>query len=210
MTFPVTMFMLGVMNLLTVFLEYKCPHNVTGVQIKRSRSVQICLGISALVLIEFMLIGTFYSSYILAIAFTFLTLGFIGHFVRRQYLSWMAKNRANFNSKKAEVLFYLHLKVRQFCSTDQMSNTFFYKNDGLIVFFGDPDTSFEAMTPNRLVFFQESLVQSTMGHVDFGGFLVIKDKDGYISLSSSEFEMLNVPVTDINQDHLTLIKMARI
>ena len=210
MTFPIMMFMLSVMNVLTGFWEYKHPHTVTGFNLKRSRSVQICLFLSALVLTEFMLIGTFYSSYLLAVNFAFLSLGFIGHVIFHKYISWMVKHKEGFTATTENLLFCLHLKVRQFCSTDRMSGTFFYKNDGLIVFFGKPETKFDAMSPSDLVFFQESLVQSTMGHVNFGGFLVIKDKNDYISLSSAEFEMLNVPVTDINQDHLTLIKMARI
>jgi len=209
MNFPVMVFMVGMVQLFTVFYEFKYPRTVSGFNIKLSRSVQLSLGLCSLALIEFFLAGTFYFSYLLTILLAFLSLSFVGHILRRKYLTWQS-NKKGISLNTVDALFYLNLKVRQFCSSDQVSNTFFYKNDGLIVFFGEPETSFEAMTYGDLLTFKQSLVQPVMGHVKFGGFLVIKDKDDYISLSSSEFEMLNVPVTDINQDHLTLIKMARI
>lgn len=208
MTFPVMLIMVGIFQLFSGFWEYKCPRSVTGFKI--SRSIVIQLVISGLALAEFFIFGTFYSSYLLATAFLIATISFVSYFIKSGYFQFKYKSDINFNKNTADVLFYLNLKVRQFCSTDQMSNTFFYKNDGLIVFFGNPESTFLTMNKSTLQLFKDSLIQSTMGHVKFGGFIVIKDKDDYISLSSDEFAMLNVAVTDINKDHLKLIQMARI
>lgn len=208
MTFPVMMFMAGILQLLTVFLDYKMPHSVTGFNF--SRAFQVSLGISTLSLTEYFIFSTFYSSYLLSVLFGAFFIGFIGYFIRQQYFCWLSKNKSDFKTNTTDALFYLHLKVRQFCSTDQVSNTFFYKRDGLIVFFGEPDTTFNAMDKTKLQLFEKSLTQSTMGHIDFGGFVVIKDNHEYISLSSDEFSQLNVAVTDISQDHLKLVHMARI
>lgn len=206
MTFPVMLIMVAIFQLFSGFWEYKCPRSVTGFKI--SRAVVIQLVLSGLALSEFFIFGTFYSSYLLAVAFIIATISFISYFIKSVYFKY--KSGRNTNRKTVDILFYIHLKVRQFCSSDQMSNTFFYKNDGLIVFFGNPDTSFQAMNNATLQLFKDSLTQSTMGHVNFGGFVVIKDNHEYISLSSGEFALLGVAVTDINQDHLKLIHMARI
>jgi len=208
MTFPVMFIMVGIFQLFSGFWEYKCPRSVTG--FKTSRSIVIQFIISGFALSEFFIFGTFYSSYLLATAFLIATISFLSYFVKSVYFRLKYKSDVNFNKNTTDVLFYLNLKVRQFCSSDQPSNTFFYKRDGLIVFFGEPDTTFNSMDKSTLQFFRDSLTQSTMGHVKFGGFIVIKDNDDYISLSSDEFAMLDVSVTDISQDHLKLVHMARI
>jgi hypothetical protein len=208
MTFQVVLIMIGIFQLLTVFWEYKRPQTITG--FKFSWSIVTQMFLSVLALSEFFTFGTFYTSYLLAFALWLAMMYFLSHFMKYIRFLWNSKFQTHFNKNKVDALFYLNFKIRQLCSVDKISQTFFYNNKGATIFFGDPDKKFNAMSETTLKIFKDNLTQSTMGHVRFGGFIVIKNKDDYISLSSDEFKMLGVPVTEITHDHLNLIQMVRI
>lgn len=207
MTLPVMLIMVVIFQLLIVFWEHKRPRSVTGFKISWAIIIQMSLSVVALS--EFFIFGTFYSSYLLASALFLAMMNFIGHFIKYSHFLWKSKFDTNFNKNTTDVLFYLNFKIQQLCSINKVSNTFFYKNDGLIVFFGEPETTFSAMHRDALQFFKESVKHSAC-HLRFGGFVIIKDKENYISLSSDEIKMLEIPVTNINQDYLSLIQMNRI
>lgn len=208
MKLPVMLIMVGIFQFLSVFWEHKRPRSVTDFKISWSIVTQIFL--SVLALSEYLTFGTFYTSYLLAFALLMAMLNFIGHFVKYCGFLWKSKFHTNFNKNTADVLFYLNLKIRQLCSVDKISQTFFYKNDGLTIFFGEPEKTFSVMSETILELFKNNLTACTMANVDFGSFVIIKDKENYISLSSDELRTLNIPLTGIDRNYLTLIEMSRI
>ena len=208
MSLPVMLVMVGIFQLLSVFWEHKRPRSVTDFKISLSIITQIFL--SVLTLSEYLTFGTFYTSYLLAFALLMAMLNFIGHFVKYSIFLWKSKFHVHFNKNTVDVIFYLNLKIRQLCSVDKISQTFFYKNDGLTIFFGEPDKSFSVMTETILQLFKNNLTACTMANVDFGSFVIVKDKENYISLSSNELRSLDIPLTGIDRNYLALISMSRI
>jgi len=207
MTFSFMLAITSILQCLHGVLEFKYPKSLNMTQMLK-RWLPVCL-LSGLAFLEYFLSGAYYFTYFLAVCLGLLFIASMGTVFKYIYIFKESKKQG-FNKNTTDALFYLHWKVRNFCSTDQVSDTFFFKQDGLTVFFGEPDSSFEAMDKTKLQLFKESLTQSTMGHIKFGGFLVIKNKDDYISLSSYQFKMLNVPITKINQDTFKAIEMLKI
>lgn len=189
-------------------LEYKYPKSLTNGRLIK-RLIPLFL-LSALALLEYVMTGSHYLTYFLGVCLALLFIISLGEICKYFQVRRLSKREADFNTNTTEALFYLNWKIKNFCSTDQVSNTFFFKQDDLIIFFGEPDSSFKAMDKTKLQLFKDSLTQSTMGHIKFGGFLVIKNKDDYISLSSDELKMLNVPITKINQETFKAIEMLKI
>lgn len=207
MTFSFMAAIAVIVQFLVGVLEYKYPKSLThGRMIKRLMPLAF---LSVLALMEYVLTGYHYFTYFLSACLGFMFIATLGDVCKYFYMI-NAKRKADFNENTIDALFYLNWKVKNFCSTDQASRTFFFNQDGLTVFFGDPNSSFEAMDKTKLQLFKDSLTQSTMGHVKFGGFLVIKNKDDYISLSSDEYKLLNVPIIKINQDTFKAIEMLKI
>lgn len=207
MTFSFMLAITSLLQCLHGIVEFKYPKSLdTTRMLKRWLPVGL---LSGLAFLEYFLSGAYYFTYFLAICLGLLFIAFLRTVFKYIYI-FIESKKQGFNENTTEALFYLNWKVRNFCSTDQVSDTFFFKQDDLTVFFGDPNSSFEAMDKKRLQLFKDSLTQSTMGHVTFGGFLIIKHKDDYLSLSSDEFKMLNVPITSINQDIFKAIEMMKI
>jgi hypothetical protein len=208
MNLPVMLIMVGIFQILSVFWEHKRPRSVTEFKISWSIITQIFL--SVLALSEYLTFCTFYTSYLLAFALLMAMLNFIGHFIKYSCFLWKSKFHPHFNKNHADVIFYLNLRIRQLCSVDKISQTFFYKNDGLTIFFGDPDKHFSVLSETLLQLFKNNLTACTMANIDFGSFVIVKDKENYISLSSDELKTLDIPLTGIDRNYLALIEMSRI
>lgn len=207
MTFSFMVAITFMLQFLHGLLEFKYPKSLDYRQlIKRWIPVFI---LSGLAFLEYFLSGAYYFTYFLAICLILLFIACLGTMSKYIYVLNESKKQG-FNTNTTDALFYLNWKVRNLCSSDQVSDTFFIEQDGLTVFFGNPNYSFDAMNAKKLKMFKDSLTQSTMGHVKFGGFLVIKNNDNYISLSSNEFKMLNIPITKINQETFKAIQMLKI
>lgn len=207
MTFSFMLAITSILQCLYGILEFKYPKSLNMNRMLK-RWIPVCL-LSGLAFLEYFLSGAYYFTYFLAICLGLLFIASLGTVSKYIYI-FIESKKQGFNGNTTEALFYLNWKVRNFCSTDQVSDTFFFKQDDLTVFFGEPDSSFEAMDKTKLQLFKDSLTQSVMGHIKFGGFLVIKHKEDYISLSSDEFKLLNVPITKINQDTFKAIEMLKI
>lgn len=207
MTFSFMVAITFMLQFLHGLLEFKYPKSLDYRQlIKRWIPVFI---LSGLAFLEYFLSGAYYFTYFLAICLILLFIACLGTMCKYIYVLTESKKQG-FNTNTTEALFYLNWKVRNLCFSDQVSDTFFIEQDGLTVFFGNPNYSFDSMNAKKLKMFKDSLTQSTMGHVKFGGFLVIKNNDNYISLSSDEFKMLNIPITKINQETFKAIQMLKI
>lgn len=198
----------GIVLCIHALSEYKYPKSLNNLRIlKRVSPVLLLAGLS---LIQYLSDDGYYLTYFLAVTLVLLVIMCLGDIVKLPYILFKSKTDPNFNPFTLESLFFLNFKIRNFCSTDQVSNTYFFKQDGLTVFFGMPNSSFQAMSANQLQTFKDSLTQPTMGHVKFGGFLVIEQHGKYTSLSSEEFRMMNIPITHINQDSFKVIEMLKI
>lgn len=198
----------GIVLCIHGFSEYKYPKSLNNLRILKRMSPALLL--AGLALIQYLNDDGHYLTYFLAITLVLLVIMSLGDIIKLPYILFKSKTDPDFNPFTLESLFFLNFKIRNFCSTDQVSNTYFFKQDGLTVFFGMPNSSFQAMSAKQLETFKDSLTKPTMGHVKFGGFLVVKQNDKYTSLSSEEFHMMNIPLTHINQDSFKVIEMLKI
>lgn len=131
MTFSFMVAITFMLQFLHGLLEFKYPKSLDYRQlIKRWIPVFI---LSGLAFLEYFLSGAYYFTYFLAICLILLFIACLGTMSKYIYVLNESKKQG-FNTNTTDALFYLNWKVRNLCSSDQVSDTFLLNKMVLLCF----------------------------------------------------------------------------
>jgi len=119
-------------------------------------------------------------------------------------------DRIDSENRQSTAFFLNIFKIRSYFLSKGCSNIYFFKNDGVSIYFEKYSTQFERLPSHHLEYFKHDLDTAVMQHVELSKFIVLIFDGECISLSSNDFAELGVSLDKINRQHFDLVRMIRI
>lgn len=106
-------------------------------------------------------------------------------------------------------LLFTRFKMRSLFKSEN-SNVYFFKNNGVNIYFDSASEDFQPLSEHSLGRFKESIKEEKSKNISFENFLVLKCDDNYISVSSDDLRLLNIDIFNMDRNHFDVLSMLKI
>lgn len=90
------------------------------------------------------------------------------------------------------------------------ANIYFFKNNGITVYFDSASDQFNDLTEYSLNRFKENIKDEKSKELSLENFLIFHSNNNYISVSSDDLSLVDVDIFNVDKNHFDVLSMLKI
>ena len=205
MTFELFLIILVVGLPAYLFCNYKFASQLTNAYLYRKLAGQCILIV--LTLAEYFYFNSLVMGMIFAAFVVWELLQVIGILSIIGFLTFTSK--VDKKDSAIYALLFTNLKMRSLFKSEN-SNIYFFKNNGVNIYFDSASDDFQALSDHSLGRFKENIKEEKSKNISFENFLVLNCDDHYLSVSSSDLKLIDVDIFQMDRKHFDVLRMFKI
>jgi hypothetical protein len=187
-------------------MQYKFAEDISNYYL--IKPIIMPLIVAGCALFEYLVFDSHYISYLLVFYLVAMSVGFILFLGAYPYILYFS------NLKVSQLdtfkVFLRNPRIRYLRGTENNSSVYFLKTNDLIIYFNVAIKDFNALSGHSLEHFKNMIAYKQIAGLSMDEFVVIKYGEDYLSLSSEDISMLDVPFYKMTPQHFKSLQMLKI